>query len=169
MTVARIPREAMVEQSVSDFVRAALYDPAQGAYTPEQVGFMEAFPTDRQRQTTLDKTYVAVGFTYDSGSIQAELGSDLKRRPYTIEFFVFGKDMGWGRNVALTVKSILDTEYGLVPLRDYSVEGKPVIDQLMVQDDLRSAKQIIEDPMAWEHFTWTVTVTILDEYHAGAG
>lgn len=166
MTVARIPREVMVEQSVSDFVKAALY--GEAAYTQAQVGFLEAFPTERQRATNLDKTYVAVGFTYDAGAVQAECGSDLKLRPYTIEFFVFGKDAGWGRNVALTVKSILETEYGLIPLKDYTQDGTPVVDQLMVQDDLRSAKQIIQDPLPWEYNAWTVTVTIQDEYHAGA-
>lgn len=164
MSIAKIPREVCVEQSITDFVRTALFGEAD--YDASDVELLDAFPSDERRGTALDKTYVAVGFTYDEGGMPAECGSSLTRRPYNIEFFIFGHTMEWGRNVALTVKSILDTEFRAISLKDYNQSGTPEIDKILVEN-VRSAKQIIEDPLPWEAYVWTVTVIVVDEYQPG--
>jgi hypothetical protein len=163
MAVSRITREDMVEQSVTDFLRNALFVERQ--YPAAQVQLLEAFEPSRfEPMTTLDKNYVSIGFNFDDGGSQAELGSSFRRRIYTIEVWVVALTPVAGRNLANAVRDALDAS-GLVPLKDLTQSGTPVIDQLLVQR-VRADRQPIADPRPWQENVWVVAVEILDEYYA---
>jgi hypothetical protein len=85
----RITREQMVMQSVTTYVRAALFD--DRGYPEDQIDLLDAFPHEQiQAGQPSEKTAIAVGFNFDDQGTPLELGSSLKRRIYTIELFVFG-------------------------------------------------------------------------------
>jgi hypothetical protein len=65
----------------------------------------------------LEKNYLALGFNFDDGGQQAELGSDLVTRRYVIEVWVIGLSGAEGRNLANAVRDSRETD-GLLPLRD---------------------------------------------------
>lgn len=156
-----ITRETLITQSVQDYVREQLFDIRN--YPEEQVELLDAFPYDRF-DGPLDKNYVALGFNFDDQGSQAELGSDLKVRNYTLEFFVFALSATWGSNLANAVKFAADHD-GLIPLRDYSDLAKPIVDYLVV-DSVRTERQPIPDPKPHERFVWTTLVRVEDTYHA---
>lgn len=155
-------REQLVEQSVQDFVKDQLFD--QRGYTTEQVGVLDSFPDKERRAQPLDKTYVAMGFHFDEGGVQAELGSDLKTRVYVIEFFVFGKDSTWANNIGPIVRDAVDYD-GTIPLLDISQEDKPEIDRLLVIT-VAGRKEQVESPMPWEENVYSVTAHVQDDYYA---
>lgn len=153
-----ISREDMVEQSVTDHVRAALL--ARG-YPETQVAIIDSYPYG---QKTLDKNLVAAGFNFDDEGTQAELGSDLKRRVYTMQFIVFGKTNTYARNLANIIKFAIDAESSL-PLKDIGAAGAPEIDRLVVLG-VSAERQIIGDPEPFEQFVWTATAQLEDVYYA---
>lgn len=156
-----ITREDMITQSAQDHLRVKLTD--RGYPVGSDVVLLDSFPYNTF-SGPLDKNYVAAGFDFDDGGEQAELGSDLIRRQYTIEVFVFGKNPVWGRNLANVIRSIFDD--GLIPLKDITADGAPVIDQLCVFR-VSADRQPIADPKPWEENVWLVTVKVDDEYFAG--
>lgn len=156
-----ITREDLVEQSVQDYVRHALFDLRD---TPEdQVEILDAFPFNRF-EGQLERNYVAMGFNFDDGGTQAELGSDLKVRLYTLQFFVFGLTPVLARNLANQIKFAADSE-GVIPLKDIAQAGGPVIDALVVLS-ASAERQIIPSPEPWQENVWTSTVRVEDTYHA---
>lgn len=157
-----ISREDMIEQSVTDYLRAALFE-GPNAYPADQVEFLESFDLKRLR-AGLDRNIVTVGFNFDDPGEQAELGSDLMRKTYTFEFFVFGLTATYARNLANVAKFALDRE-GTIPLKDISVAGAPEIDRLVVTG-ARAAREPIPDPEPWQEHVWSTTCTLEDEYRA---
>jgi hypothetical protein len=157
----RVTREEMVEQSVSDYLREQIF--TVRGYPPARVGLMEAF-SESLLPSPLDKNYLAIGFNFDDGGEQAELGSDLLRRQYVIEVWVIGLTGPEGRNLANAVRDSMESE-GIVPLKDITAAGAPVIDHLIV-DPVRAQRQPIGEPKPWQEFLWIVTVPVIDEYHA---
>jgi len=157
-----ITREDQIEQSVYDFLEGHLR--AKG-YTEQKVKLREAFPTLNERSAPLTVTTIAVGFNFDDGGKQAEIGSDLIQRVYTIEFWVFGTTPTLGRNVAHMVRAIFEENY-LVPLKDIGVSGQPVIDQLALLDErgVQVERQIASEPRAWDQNVWTTTTKFEDYY-----
>lgn len=153
-----ITREDMVEQSVMEWVRAQLLT---RGYPPTQVEIVESFPFT---VTELEKNTVALGFNFDDQGRAAEMGSDFRRRVYTLEFLVFGKTLTYARNLANAVKFALDVE-GAIPLLDIEQAGAPEIDRMIVLG-VRSQRQEKADPEPWEEFTWATTVTVEDIYSA---
>lgn len=165
MTVSRITREEMVEESVEIFLRQEIL--VTRAYPASRVEFTDAFLERRlDALTTLDRNYIATGFNFDDGGTAAELGSDLVRRTYTIEVFVVGLDVASGRNLANAIRDSVENASGLLPLRDIRQAGNPVIDYLLV-DPVRLARQAIADPKPWQEALWVVHVPVVDEYYAG--
>ena len=154
-----ISREDLISQSVFDYVKDGVR--ARG-YDEGKVEFREAFPYTLHEN--LKRSIVAIGFSFDDGGTQGELGSGLTFREYTIEHFIFGKDLGWGRNLAAIVKFTLGRD-GRIPVRDYSQAGQPVIDYLVVSS-VSSERQIIPDPEPYQQNVWVVTAKVTDEYYA---
>lgn len=154
-----ISREDLVEQSVTDYARAAIFD--DRGYPADQVEMVEDFP---HNMTELTKNIIALGFNFDDQGTQAELGSDLKNRTYVIEFFVFGLTGTYAKNLANVLKFALDRD-GIIPLKDIEQPDAPVIDSLVVEG-ASTQRQVIADPEPWQEFVWTTTVRVTDTYHA---
>lgn len=158
---AIVSREDMVEQAVTDYARAAIF--TERGYPSAQVEMLESFPY-RLNEQQLTKNLIAAGFNFDDGGEQAELGSDLKRRVYTIQFFVFAMTATYGRNLANVLKFALDRD-GQIPLKDVGQAAAPVIDYLTVVN-VSAERQVIPDPEPWQEFCWSVHLRVADEYHA---
>lgn len=156
-----VTREDKIEQSVSDYVREELE--ALG-YDDTIVQIRQGFPTYEERATELEVSQLAVAFNFDDGGKLVEIGSDLTERIYTIEFWCFGADESVGRNVPNVVRTILESNYGLIPLKDVGVAGQPVIDQLMVEEASVN-RQIADDPQPWDSFVWSTTARVSDTYY----
>lgn len=154
-----ISREDMVEQSVQDYVRNAIF--VERAYPATQVELIEGYPYG---VTTLDKNLIASGFNFDDEGEQAEMGSSLKRRLYTIQFIVFGKTNTYARNLANVIKFAIDGQ-GFMPLKDIGQAGAPEIDVLTVVG-VSAERQIINDPEPFEQYVWTTTAQFEDIYFA---
>jgi hypothetical protein len=165
MSVARITREELVEESVEMYLREQIL--TVRGYPSARVEFTDAFVERRlDALTKIDKNYLAIGFNFDDGGTPAELGSDLVRRTYTIEVWVIGTDVASGRNLANAVRDAAENDTGLIPLRDIREPGAPVIDYLLV-DTVRAARQPVADPRPWQEALWIVHVPVVDEYYAG--
>jgi hypothetical protein len=120
-----VTREDMVEQSVTDLVRAGIEASdlsskihAQGL--PDRAG---------ARTTAGPITQVAVGFNFDDGGKLMELGSDLTERIYTITFWTFGTTRRWAAR--RRTSSASSPSSGPDPAEGHRrIIGQPVIDQL---------------------------------------
>lgn len=154
-----ITREDLVSQSVMDHAVAGI---AARGYPSDQVAFLESFPYTVPGALT--KNLVATGFDFDDGGEQAELGSGLKRRVYTIEFFVFGMTNTYARNLANALKFTLEGD-GRIALKDVGQAGTPIIDYLIVEG-VSTHRQVVSDPEPWQEFIYTTTVHVHDEYYA---
>lgn len=163
MAVGRITRQDLVEQSVTDFLREKLF--TERAYPADRVELVDSFqPSTFEPMTTLDKTYVALGFNYDDGGTPGEMGSDLVRLQHTIEVWVIAETPVIGRNLANAIRDSLDDD-GVIPLKDIRVAGQPIIDWLIV-DRVRAERQPIADPRPWQENVWITYVQVTDEYYA---
>jgi len=161
MTSRRITREEMVEQSVTDYLRNAIFNERQ--YPAARVELRDAF-VESEFEGPLDKNYLAIGFNFDEGGVPAEMGSDLIFRQYVIEVWVIGLSAQEGRNLANAVRDVMEAE-AVVPLKDITQPGAPVIDHLLV-DPVRAQRQPVPEPKPWQEFLWVVTIPVIDEYFA---
>lgn len=161
MTPTRITREDLVTQSVTDVVRAGLAD---RGYPADRYELLDSFTYEPN--LVLEKNLICLGFNFDDGGEQAECGSDLKRRLYTIHFFVLGLSRTEARNLANAIKFILDVDT-LVPLKDVSQAGAPEIDEPLI---VMSASTQDEPPPAspepWQQFVWSTLIRVEDYYSA---
>lgn len=173
-----IPRETLVTQSVQDYVEAGLIARgyplqrdlgaiaiAEGATydAATRVVLMDSFPFGRF-EGALDLNYVAAGFNFDDGGNQAELGSSLKNRQYTIEHFCFGKTATWAENLASAIVSVIDSD-AVIPLKDIGGTGA-VIDALIIEPGGAAARRVtVREPRPWEENISLVQVKVLDEYY----
>lgn len=154
-----VTREDLVSQSVMDHAVAGI---AARGYPASQVAFLESFPYSMPGP--LEKNLVAAGFDFDDGGEQAELGSALKRRLYTIEFYVFGMTATYARNLAHALKFTLEGD-GRIALKDVEQLGTPIIDYLIV-DTVHAHRAIVPDPDPFQQFVYITTVRVFDEYYA---
>jgi hypothetical protein len=154
-----ITREQMVTESVQRYAAAALT--AHG-YLPTEVTMLESFPYSYLGELTTN--LVATGFDFDNEGTQAELGSDLKVRLYTVSFFVFGKTQTWAKNIANAIKFALDAE-STIPLLDITAAGQPEIDRLVLIG-VSAERQIITDPDPFQQHVWSTTARVEDTYYA---
>lgn len=152
-----ISREQKITQSVQDHVREAL-DAKGYAGEYDFVDSWEDVPRELVRPT------IASGFDFDDEGEAAELGSDLVRRLYTVQFLVFGPTETWAKNLASVIKFAIDAD-GVVPLRDIEQDGAPVIDHLVVAG-VSSEKQQVVNPEPWQAHIWSATARLEDEYSA---
>jgi hypothetical protein len=69
----------------------------------------------------------------------------------------------WGRNVAQIIKSVLRTERGALPLRDYNVatDPRPILDWMEV-DEVSAQREFSFDPRPWNTHAWTTRLRIYD-------
>lgn len=158
-----IDRQSMIEQSVTDYVRAGLVE--RGYAEGQHFSIAETFPytVSPEGGVDLSHSWIAIGFNSDQDGEAAEMGSGLWRRPYIFEFFVFGATTTWARNLAQHIKFILEDAW--VPLKDLDAEGTPEIDQLEVLG-ATADRQIVPDPLPFQEHVWSASATIEDVYDA---
>lgn len=155
-----VTREQLIEQSVQTYVREQLFD-VRG-YPEAQIEIMDAFPTDRF-DGPLDKNYLAAGYGFDDQGTQAELGSDLTVRTYSIEWFVFATTQTWGRNLAHAIKFALETDK-IIPLLDISQAAQPRVGTLVVLG-VTAEEVPVPDPEPAEENLWRTAVRVEDTYY----
>jgi hypothetical protein len=159
----RITREQMIMQSVTTYVRAALFD--DRGYPEDQIDLLDAFPHEEIKSGgEPEKNAIAVGFNFDDQGTPLELGSSLKRRIYTIEQFVFGTSPVWAENLAHAVKFAVDRDES-IPLLDISDPALPEIDTLEVLS-ASAEHQPVPRPRPWERHVWVTTIKVADDYFA---
>lgn len=152
-----ISREQLVTDSVVAYAVAQL---AVRGYTRDvDYVLSDRFPGVG---TTLTLPIVAVGFNFDDEGRAAEMGSDLRVRLYTIEFWVFGTTNTWASNLANHVKFDLERD-GAVPLRD---ENGNAVDHLEL-DGVSSQREEVVDPEPWQEYVYTTVAKVEDVYSAG--
>jgi hypothetical protein len=159
-----IPREQMVEQSVTDYARDAL----SARYAQDEVLIVDSYD-EHVREGQLDRfVIVAAGFNFDDGGAPAEVGSDVRTMEHVVEFFVFGRTATWAQNVARSLQGILMGAGFTIPLRDYEDADAPEIDKLIVGDDPgpRAQQEVVPEPEPWQQHVWTVRVRVQDTYDA---
>lgn len=156
-----ISREDFVTQSVQTFARTQIY--SVRGYATNKVEFVEAFPFELKE---LDRNLIATGFNFDDDGEQGEMGSDLRRRVYTVDFWVFGVTNTYARNLANVLKFGLDVD-GTIPLLNIAVTPPVEMDRLLVLG-VHAHRQIIPQPEPWQQFVWTTQVQVEDYYYASA-
>ena len=159
-----LTRENYVTQSVDSFLRRVLFE--EKGYSADSVDLIPSYPHTLFDDKELDKTYIAAGFNFDDPGKSAEMGSNLRRRLYTIQFFVFGLTPTWGENVANAVKFALESE-GVIPLLDIADVARPQIDALVLSG-VSAEHQPVNQPKPWQENIWTVHLRVEDTYDAGA-
>lgn len=159
-----ITREDYVTQSVQTFVRKALFE--ERGYPESMIEMMESFDDNMfDRSMTPQKNYIASGFDFDDDGRQAELGSDLMMRQYTLEFFTIGLSSQWGKNIAQAIKFAIEKD-GLIPLLDISVPTDPPQIDSIVLDGVSANRVIVTDPAPWQEHIWITRARVTDEYNA---
>jgi hypothetical protein len=158
-----LTREDFVTESVQQFLRKQLFD--VHGYPGGKIEIVESFdPKDfESKPTPLIKNYVATGYNFDDEGRQAELGSSLKERTYTIEFFVVGMDATWGKALAQAIKFSLESDQDQIPLLDIRVPERPAMDTLVVVG-VNAERQPIPKPAPWQEHIWLVTLRVDDAY-----
>lgn len=158
-----LTREDFVIQSVQDYLRERLE--ARGYRADDQFFLLDAY-TGGEIASPLQKSYIASGFNFDDGGRQAELGSALVSRIYTIEFFVFGTTATWGRNLANAIKFSLEFD-GIIPLLDITrPRPHPETGEVLTLDSVSAERQVIQDPAEYQRYVWTVHLKVEDIYDA---
>jgi hypothetical protein len=156
-----LTREDIVQKSVETYCRAAVYEPTRG-FAPGFVEFVESFNGMAGQLAT---NMVAVGFNFDQEPQQAELGSLMRLRQVSIEFFVFGKTNTEARNIANVVKEAAERDL-YIPLLDFTQESTPATGEVLEVIGARTERQVIPKPDPWEEFVYATTVHVEDTYDA---
>jgi hypothetical protein len=159
--MSTVTREDLIQGSLNLYVREGL---AVRGFPPDSWQMLESFPYGQAEPLTVN--LIAAGFAFDDGGKQAELGSNLKERQHTAEFFVFGLTNTWAQNLANAIKFSLEQDpNGMLPLRDVTDQPEmPTVDWLYL-DAVFSHHQPIADPEAFSEFTWVTTVKVTDIYN----
>lgn len=155
-----ISREQKVTQSVQDYVVAGLA--AAGYVQGEHYDFVDSY--EGLAREGLARTTMASGFDFDDEGRQAEMGSDLKQRLYTVQFVVFGTTEVFAKNIASQAKFVIDAD-GVIPLKDLDDPDDAVIGYLDVVG-VSAERQNVVNPEPWQEHIWSCTARVQDEYHA---
>jgi hypothetical protein len=157
--MSRVAREQSVGQSVQDFIRQAL---TERGFPMAEIEMKDAFANRDFGDDPVTKEYVALGFTFDDGGVQIELGSNLRRYNHQVEVFVIATSATKGEAIGYGIRDALESAER-IPLKDVSQAGRPIIDVLMVEP-VRVERAPVPDPAPWEEFVWVLRIPIIDEY-----
>lgn len=156
-----VTREQKINESVQRYAEAQLV--ARG-YPADKLQFIDDYPWGMAEPVAPGHAMIATGFDLDDEGRQAEMGSDLIERQYTIQLWTFAATNVTARNVAHALKFALEHD-GTIPLLDISAEGAPEIDRLVVEG-VTAERQPFPDPEPWQENVWTTTVSVRDVYFA---
>lgn len=153
-----ITREQKIARSILTFVKGAL-----AGYPAGKVEVHEAFPyKDLDEATGIDKQHVAVGFQFDDGGSDGEMGSNFTRKLHTFEVYIFATTSTWAENLATRIAQTFEAAR-TVPLLD--AEAGDVQIDTMVLEQVMAAKQPVREPRPWEHHVWVTTAKLWDEFY----
>lgn len=159
-----IDRETIIERSVDAYLRNQLY--TVRGYPSEKVVMLDTYPTQTQMSRPLDVNYIAIGWTTDDGGQDAELGSSLRRRLYTIDFYVFGISRVWGKNLAAVIRYCLESD-DVIDLIDPS-DGVTVLGHVDVEY-VSSQQAATPNPRPWQENCYITRLRVEDYYSAADG
>lgn len=165
--ISRVVREDLVESSVFAFIKAGL---ETRNFPDDMIGYKESFQTNLF-EGPLDKSYIAAGFHMNDGGVLWELGSNLRKKVYTFEYWVIGKTYDQGKNLAHAIGEIVEGSL-IIPLLDFTQQGPdyPIIDALLSAEyPARVERSIVGNPMPWQQFLYCVHIPVQDFYYDTAG
>lgn len=167
LSTERLTREHVIETSVGILAQTALAARGYAQNTGDTTGFtlLESFPYGLER---LDTNLIAAGFNFDDGGVPFELGSNMKERKYTIEFYVFGVSLMWAKALANALKFSLEVDQ-VIPLWDITQTPPVESGEWVEVDSVHSARSIAPDAGAggaepWQDYMYCVTVQVTDYY-----
>lgn len=155
-----VTREIKVETSVQAFAKVWIENEG---WTEDNVAYLDEFPFDEFDGDLNEKNFVAFGFTFDDGGQSAELGSNLRKRIYTLEFFILGMDEMNAKSLANDLKFAVDVDVR-IPLLDIGEPEPAIIDYLLVKG-CHAQKVVVQDPKPYERHVWLTTARVEDEYY----
>lgn len=158
----RISREKLIEMSVLKYVQDGLATMGLGT---DKITYLESFNTNIF-DAEIEKTYIAAGFHANDGGRLWELGSNLRRKCWTFEYWIIGLNYEQGENLANQVSLVVETDL-LIPILDFTEpQPYPVIGALeSAEEPAKVMRAIVGDPMPWQRFLYTVTIPVLDFYY----
>jgi hypothetical protein len=156
-----VERRTKVVESCKELVRGKLFQP--GGYSTEDVSIVDAL-TGTQFTGKLDKTYVGAGYMFDDGGRQAEIGSDLQRYIWTVEYLVFAPNMTWGKSVADAVGAAFPVGDN-IPLLDIGGSRAPTGETAIVTYS-QAQRVVVRAPRPWEEYIYQVRAKIEDYFYA---
>ena len=134
-------------------------------YPPDKVELLDKYPDNARMSKPLDKNYIAIGWSTDDGGKPAEIGSPLRKRIYTFDFYVFGISRVWGKNLASVVRFCLEADgvIDLVNPIDSSQMGKVDVDSVQAQ------QVTTPDPRPWQEQVYVVRLRVEDYWDSSLG
>lgn len=160
-----LAREDLITQSLQVHLRTNLTTLGYIA----KVEILDAYSAelmDERYPNGLDKTLIATAFQFDDGGTAVELGSTLTSYLHTLDFLVFGHTAVWGRNVAYVVKQIFQTDESAIPLLDFSLPSRPILDWLPVEEVSTEREATSFEAKQWAQHAWSTRVRVSDETFA---
>lgn len=159
---SRVVREDIVEASVFLFIQAGI---AARGFPANMIGYKESFNTNLF-ESTIDKSWIAPGFHMNDGGHLWEIGSNLRRKVYTFEYWVIGLNAAQGKNLAHAVSEIVETQL-IIPLLDITQPMPyPVIGSLESAENPASVtRAMAPDPLPWQQHLYTAHIPVLDFYY----
>lgn len=158
-----IDRATVISHSAEQYARNQLFNVRN--YPQDRVVFLDAYPDNERMTKALDRNYIAIGFQGDDGGKQAELGSSLKRRLHTLDFYVFGISRVWGKNLASVLRYALESDQ-VIDLIDPATGA--VIDKVDV-DFVNTTEVVSRTPRPWEENCWVTRLRVEDYYSSASG
>lgn len=162
-----IDRESVIEASVIAYLRTQLFDvrgyPQDD--TRRSVRILESYPDNERMLKPLDRNYIAVGWSADDGGRQAELGSSLKERKFTFDFYTFAISRVWGKNLASVIRYSLESDQ-VIDIIDPPTGN--VIGHVDV-DFVASQQSVTSTPRPWEENAWVTRLRVIDYYSSSSG
>lgn len=163
-TPSRVTREDIVEWSVFNYIKTGLA--ALGVPSPSMVDYIESFNTNLFEKE-IDKSYIAAGFHMNDGGHLFELGSNLRRKIYTFEYWIIGLNATQGRNLAHLVSQIVESNL-IIPIQDITKTAPyPTLGALeAAEEPSKVERQVVGNPEPWQEHLYCAHVRVMDEYYA---
>lgn len=168
----RVTREQIVSWATFAFIKAAL---EERGFPDDQIEYRQSFQSNMLGdEDTADHVIIAAGFHADDGGRLLELGSNLRRKTYQLEYWVVAPTAGMGDAMKNAIAEACEAS-DVIPLYDYTqTVDAPVIGFLwMDENPARGERVAVPDPAPWQENLYLVNVRVTDDYYpdwsAGSG
>lgn len=163
-----IDRNLLIKKNAVHYLRDRIYN-VRG-FSTDDVEIDESFDYKRwgaagsPGAVELTKNVISLGFSFDDGGTQAEMGSTLTLRVVTLEIFIFALSDDWGETLGGAIQKQIRVDQ-MIPLLDLGASDTPdVIDYLQLPDrgSVRMERVPVRDPRPWEENLFRVVVKVED-------